>query len=51
MTCSLVHECGHGAESRGRSLYVPGCLYSNLTVWKEEQFTVLSGQGVKQREK
>ena len=24
---------------------------SKLTVWKEEQFTVLSGQGIKQREK
>jgi hypothetical protein len=40
-----------GVESRGRSLHVPGCLHSNLTVWKEEQFTVLPGQGVKQREK
>ena len=28
-----------------------GCLRSKLTVWKEEQFTVLSGQGIHQREK
>ncbi len=32
-------------------LDVSGCWRSKLTVWKEEQFTVLSGQGIKQREK
>ena len=42
---------GHGCVSRGNLLDVPGCLRSKLTVWKEEQFTVLPGQGIKQREK
>ena len=37
--------------SRGNLLDVSGCLRSKLTVWKEEQFTVLPGQGIKQREK
>ncbi len=36
--------------SRGRFLDVPGCLLSKLTVWKEDQFTVLPGQGIKNRE-
>jgi hypothetical protein len=40
---------GHVTESRGQSLHVPGCLCSNITVWKEEKFTVLPGQGIKQR--
>ena len=29
---------------------VPGCLRSKLTVWKEEQFTVLPFQGIVQKE-
>ena len=37
--------------SRGNLLDVPGCLRSKLTVWKEVQFTVLTGQGIKQRQK
>ena len=37
--------------SRGNLLDVSGCLCSKVTVWKEEQFTVLPGQGIKQREK
>ena len=41
---------GHGCVSRGRFLDVPGCLRSKLTVWKEDQFTVLPGQGIKNRE-
>jgi hypothetical protein len=32
-------------------LDVPGCLRSKLTVWKEEQFTVLPFQGIEQRKK
>jgi len=36
--------------SRGNVLDVSGCLRSNLTVWKEDQFTVLAGQGIKHRE-
>ena len=42
---------GHDCVSRGNLLDVSGCLRSKLTVWKEEQFTVLPGQGIKQREK
>ena len=37
--------------SRGNLLNVPGCLRSKLTVWKEDQFTVMSGQGIKEQEK
>ena len=37
--------------SRGNLLDVPECLRSKVTVSKEEQFTVLPGQGIKQREK
>jgi hypothetical protein len=29
---------------------VCGCLRSKLTVWKEDHFTVVPGQGIKQRE-
>ena len=29
---------------------VTGCLHSKLTVWKEDQFTVLPGHGINQRE-
>ena len=32
-------------------LDVTGCLSSKFTVWKEDQFTVLPGQGIKKREK
>ena len=28
---------------------VPDCLRSNVTVWKEDKFTVLPGQGIKER--
>ncbi len=48
--CVLVHGCGHVCVSRGRFLDVSVCLRSKLTVWKEDQFTVLSGQGKKNRE-
>jgi len=37
--------------SRGNLLDVTGCLCSKLTVWKEDQFTVLPEQGIKQWEK
>ena len=37
--------------SRGNLMDVPGCLCSKFTVWKEDQFTVLSGQGIKEWEK
>ena len=43
---SFLHVC----VSRGDLLDVTGCLSSKLTVWKEDQFTVLPGQGVKEQE-
>ena len=49
--CAVVRGRGHGCVSRGRFLDVPGCLRSKLTVWKEDQFTVLPEQVIKQREK
>jgi hypothetical protein len=48
--CALVRGRGHGCVSRGRFLDVPGCMRSKLTVWKEDQFTVLPGLGIKNRE-
>jgi hypothetical protein len=48
--CALVRGRGHACVSRGRFLDVLDCLRSKLTVWKEDQFTVLSGQGIKNRE-
>jgi hypothetical protein len=50
-SCSLEHGRGHDTKSLGQSLHVPGCLRSNLIVWKEKQFTVLPGQGIKQPQK
>ena len=49
--CSLVRGRGHGCASRGNLLDVTGCLSSKLTVWKEDQFTVLPGQGIKELER
>jgi hypothetical protein len=49
--CSLVRGRGHGCVSRHKFLDAPGCLRSKLTVWKEEQFTVLPFQGIEQRKK
>jgi hypothetical protein len=46
-----VRGRGHGCVSRNKFLDVPGCLRSKLTVWKEEQFTVLPFQGIEQRKK
>jgi hypothetical protein len=48
--CVLVRGCCHGCVSRGRFLDVSACLSSKLTVWKEDQFTVLPGPGIKNRE-
>ena len=49
--CELVRGRGHGCVSRAKFLDVPGCWRSNLTVWQEDQFTVLPQQGIKLREK
>ena len=49
--CSLVRGRGHGCVSPHKFLDVPACLRSKLTVWKEEQFTVLPFQGIEQRKK
>jgi hypothetical protein len=46
-----VRGRGHGCVSRGNLLDVSGCLRSKLTVWKEDQFTVLQGQGITERER
>jgi hypothetical protein len=49
--CSLVRGRGYGCVSRHKFLDVPGCLRSKLTVWKEENFTVLPFQGIEHRKK
>ncbi len=41
----------HDCVSRGNLLDVTDCLSSKLTVWNEDQFTVLPGQGIKERER
>ena len=46
----MVRGCGHDCLSRGQSLDVSGCLRSNLTVWKEDMFTVMPGVGIKESE-
>ena len=38
--CSRVRGRGHGANSLGASLEVPGCERKKLTSWKEDKFTV-----------
>jgi hypothetical protein len=49
-SCALVRGRGYDCVSPGRFLDVSGCLSSKLTVWKEDQFTLLPGQGIKNRE-
>jgi hypothetical protein len=46
-----MHGRGHVCVSHHKFLDVPGRLRSKLTVWKEEQFTVLPFQGIEQRKK
>jgi hypothetical protein len=47
-TCSLVRGRGHVCVSRGNLLDVTTCLRSKVTVWKEDQYTVLLEQGITQ---
>ena len=49
--CSRVRGRGHGANSLGASLEVPGCERKKLTSWKEDKFTVRPMSGIKEREK
>jgi hypothetical protein len=43
-SCSLVRGCGYGCD-------VFDCWRSNLTVWKEDKFTVLPEEGIKECER
>ena len=49
--CSRVRGRGHGANSLGASLEVPGCDRKKLTSWKQDKFTVRAMSGIKEREK
>ena len=48
---ALVSGRGDDCLSRGQFLDVPSCWRSKLTFWKEDQLTVLPGQGIKQSER
>jgi hypothetical protein len=49
--CSRVRGRGRGSQSSGPDLLVPDCTRSKQTVWTEDQFTVTSSEGIRNREK
>ena len=49
--CSRVRGRGLGSQSSGPDLLVSGCTRSNQTAWTEDQFTVTSSAGIRNREK
>jgi len=49
--CSRVRGRGLGSQSSGPDLLVSGCTRSNQTTWTEDQFTVTSSAGIRNREK
>jgi hypothetical protein len=48
---SRVRGRGLGSQSSGPDLLVSGCTRSNQTAWTEDQFTVTSSSGIRNREK
>ena len=50
-TCSRVQGRGLGSQSSDPDLLVSGCTRSNQTSWTEDQFTVTSSAGIRNREK
>jgi hypothetical protein len=50
-TCSRVLGRGLGSQSSSPDLLVSGCTRSNQTAWTEDQFTVTSSAGIRNREK
>ncbi len=50
-TCSRVRGRGFGSQSSGPDLLVAGCTRTKQTTWTEDQFTVTSSAGIRNREK
>ncbi len=50
-TCSRVRGRGLGSQSSGPHLLVSGCTRTKQTAWIEDQFTVTSSAGIRNREK
>jgi hypothetical protein len=49
--CSRTRGRGLGSQSSGPDLLVAGCTCVNQTTWTEDQFTVTSSPGIRNREK
>jgi hypothetical protein len=49
--CSRVQGCGLVSQLSGPDLLVSDCTRSNQTAWTEDQFTVTSSAGIRNREK
>jgi len=49
--CSRVRGRGLGSQSSGPHLLVAGCTRTKQTAWTEDQFTVTSSAGIRNREK
>jgi hypothetical protein len=49
--CSRVRGGGRGSQSSDPDLLVSGCTRSKQTAWTEDQFTVTSSAGIRNREK
>ena len=48
--CSCVRGRGHGSNSCGENLMVQGCTRTKQTFWTEDQFTVTSSSGIRDRD-
>ncbi len=48
--CSRVRGRGLGSQSSGPHLLVAGCTRTKQTAWIEDQFTVTSSAGIRNRE-
>ena len=48
--CSRVRGKGVGSQSSRSDLFVAGCTRTNQTSWTEDQFTVTSSAGIRNRE-
>jgi hypothetical protein len=49
-TCSSVCGRGHGSNSCGPNLMVQGCTRTKQTFWTEDEFTVTSSSGIRNRD-
>jgi hypothetical protein len=49
-SCSRVRGRGHGSNSCGPNLMVQGCTLTKQTFWTEDEFTVTSSPGIRNRD-